>query len=477
MTIWLFTALSTSAGWSVVAGIFLAGSLQRPRMIWAAALAGMGIVVSALVLVSSLDPSFDSAWSLFGFNPPRLAKQVWKTSDYAPVIWGVLAGSAIPLVGLGFSLVATRQARRRQIPILAAFMGLALAGLFASTVVVPPSAVVPLRDASPELKVPPGFSIRAYLPQGLFFPTSIAFDSNDRLFVATVNGDVHVVEDTDGDGVGDEIRLYVHKDELALGLAISDDDRSVYISGGGQVLRVDDIDGDGRADSTSQIIEGLPSFIYDSHSNNGLAIGPDGRLYITLGGTADHGSEDYPLAGSILVANPDGTGLEVYASGLRNPYDVAFTSTGLLVASDNGPDRTDEQLTWTPPDELNLIREGADYGYPDYFGFPPAWSDSVGPIVAFRSHSVPTGLVAYPGGQFPSGYFDKVFVTLYGRGFSKVMTVAIGEVRPGVFRGDIEDFAFGFSSPIDVAVDSQARLYVADYGGNQVYQVSWTGDE
>ena len=70
----------------------------------------------------------------------------------------------------------------------------------------------------------------------------------------------------------------------------------------------------------------------------------------------------------------------------------------------------------------------------------------------------------------------RVFVALYGRPSSKAVSVTLEEPQPGIYRGVAEDFAVGFVSVTDVAIDSKGHLYIADYGGNQVYRVSWIGD-
>ena len=306
----------------------------------------------------------------------------------------------------------------------------------------------------------------------MFRPTSIAFDSQDRLFVAAREGVVSIVEDRDGDGIGDYVKSFGSKEGMALGLYVSPDGGTVYLSGGGSIVLLKDHDLDGTSDSSEIIIQGLPSFVYDAHSNNGIQIGPDGRLYFTLGGISDHGPDDNPIAGSILVADPDGSNMEVYASVFRNPYDIAFTSSGLLIATDNGPDFQDQKLNWSPPDELNLALEGNNYGYPDDFGYPPPWSSSSPPIAVFPSHSVPTGVTEYLGSEFPTEFQGKLFVSLFGPavnprfdGFveAEVVIVGLSEPTPGSIRGEVSEFAKGFSAPIDVAVDSHGNLYVADY--------------
>ena len=282
MSTWLFIALSLSAALSILFGAFLGGSLRRWNLIWAGCLAALGVAVLALLLLASVD----SFLSVFSFNPIRVAKRIWETSDQGVVIKGTLAGVPIPVLGFAGFYYFFRRSEKWLAPSVTAFSGVVLLVLFLSTLIAPPSVVVPASDVSPELKVPPGFKIKPFLPGGLFRPTSIAFDSHDRLFIASRNGVVSVVEDSDGDGVGDRVDVYGQKEGMALGLALTENGRTLFVAGGGSVVRLDDEDADGDVDSTSLIIDDLPSFVYDAHSNNGIAIGPDGLLYLTLGDSA-----------------------------------------------------------------------------------------------------------------------------------------------------------------------------------------------
>lgn len=471
-----------NTGLTVLCGAFLAGSLFRSGLVWGLCLVVLGGVVLSLLAASSVE----SLPTVFQFNPVRVAKRVWETSDYGSVLKGALTGVPVPMAVLAVTWYLTRRSSRWQNPASALVCAVSTIALLAATMSIAPSVTVPTQDITESLNVPPGFDIEAYLPEGSYRPTAIAVDSQGRLYMGNFEGVVSIVDDLDGDGAGDEVRTFIQKGSPALGLAISPDDKTVYIAGGGKVLMVTDEDHDGVPDSEKVIIDDLPSFTYDAHSNNGITIGPDGKLYMTLGGTSDHGPENHPLAGAVLTANNDGSGLRVYAPGLRNSYDLAFDSKGTLIATDNQPDVLDTDLTWEPPEELNIIREGENYGYPDVFGFPPPWSDSTAPIALFPSHSVATGVVAYSGEQFPSEYQDKIFVTLFGplvnpkyRGLvtPKVVVVTLVEPSTGGIRGSVEDFALGLKAPIDVAVDKKGHLYVADYAGHMVYRVSWAGQE
>ena len=106
------------------------------------------------------------------------------------------------------------------------------------------------------------------------------------------------------------------------------------------------------------------------HNGGRIAFGPDGKLYVTIGDTSrpETAQDAEALKGKILRYNPDGSiladnpipGSPVYALGLRNPFGLAFRpETGELFATDNGP---------AGNDELNVIRAGANYGWPEAVG-------------------------------------------------------------------------------------------------------------
>ena len=154
---------------------------------------------------------------------------------------------------------------------------------------------------------------------GLESPTSLAFGPDGRLYVAQVSGLVLALTDGDEDGRAETRQEYARFNS-PLGLTFHGTD--LYIGRRGGVALARDTDGDGAADSLQEIVSGLPA---TRHQTNGLAFGPDGQLYIAQGSTSDRGESGIqPLEASILVADPDGANLQVFASGLRNPFDLAF---------------------------------------------------------------------------------------------------------------------------------------------------------
>jgi glucose/arabinose dehydrogenase len=241
--------------------------------------------------------------------------------------------------------------------------------------------------------LPPGFSLTRYAD--VFRPTSLAFGPDGRLYVASANQVVYALADTDGDGRAETRTTYADNLPAPLGLLWIGKDLYVSYTGNVDILR--DTNGDGLADRRVSVVAGLPNQL---HQNDGMALGPDGYIYLGNGSSCDACVEASPLSAAILRFHPNGTGLSVFASGLRNPYDVAFNAVGDLFATDNGQDKLGDTL---PPEELNWVRAGLNYGWPDCWAgdIDAACANKAGPVAAFTAHSSADGLTFYEASQFP----------------------------------------------------------------------------
>lgn len=456
--------------------VLLAKRSSSPRWI-----GGLLVVESGLFLVIFLSLSTEL---LIPTPPITLAVR-----DIIPLI-PALVGSLIGVAGLAGLYLVGKESRLRNVQAgswvvfsvaLIGFFGFLIIAVWAApsieeAIPLPTPSLTPQPTPVPHIELiaptlPEGFRVEAVTPRGFFNrPTSMTFGEDGELYVGSTDGIAILDYATEGGEVG-ESKAFAGGVSSPLGLVFQDG--SLYASSEGTIVRIEDLDGDRDADSIEILFDGLPHFVYEVHSNNGLAFGLDGRLYVGLGGTSDHGPEDHPFAGSILVSELGGAPLEIFATGFRNPYDLAFCSDGRLYATDNGPDQiTDESLVYFPPDELNLVEAGADYGYPVSYGYPPDWSDSIGPIALLPARAGVTGIACYEGGQFPEEFEGDLFTTTWAS--SQLIHIELDEQAEHT-TGTISYFAEGWGQPIDIVVDSEGALLILDWHLGQIFRITYGG--
>ena len=254
----------------------------------------------------------------------------------------------------------------------------------------------------------PGFSLTVYARVPA--PTSLAFGPDGRLYAASTNGAVYAVADLDGDQRGEQVQPYAVGLDTPLGLAWIG--QQLFVSIRGSVVVVWDADGDGFAESRATVVDNLPSF--GLHQNDSLAVGADGFIYMGQGTDCDHCQEADPRNGAILRFKPNGTQLSIYARGHAQPVWAGLQRAGRSVRHRQRPRRP-----WAPtlpPEELNDIQPGANYGWPDCWpgNDAPACATVTQPVATFSAHTSADGLAFYTAHQFPADYFDNAFVAILG---------------------------------------------------------------
>ena len=163
---------------------------------------------------------------------------------------------------------------------------------------------------------------------------------------------IHLIADEDGDGFADTIHTYAEDlDHLIGGVAggVLFHEGSVFVSPVPEVVRFRDTDGDDKADQREVIASGFGVHLaYAGHDMHGLRIGPDGRLYWSIGDkgirvkTADGRDYRFPSQGGLMRCEPDGSNFEIFAHGQRNMQEVAFDQYGNFFAVDNDADFSGE---------------------------------------------------------------------------------------------------------------------------------------
>ena len=178
---------------------------------------------------------------------------------------------------------------------------------------------------------------------------------------------VYRLEDTNGDGFADLSQLAVldfHEEVTDVAGAVLKHGEDLFVGVAPDMWRMQDTNGDGIMDQKTSIAHGFGVHVgFGGHNMSGLTVGPDGRIYWSIGDIGFKGSgvegEEWkdPNSGVIVRANPDGTNFEVFASGLRNVHEFVFDEYANLISVDNDGDHAGET------ERLVYIVNGSDAGW------------------------------------------------------------------------------------------------------------------
>jgi quinoprotein glucose dehydrogenase len=293
---------------------------------------------------------------------------------------------------------------------------------------------------------------------------------------------IRLLEDLDGDGVADRATVFADGFRGAatgIGSGLLAHRGLVWYACVPDLWVLRDEDGDGRADAQRSMSHGYGVHVgYLGHDLHGLAIGPDGRLYFSMGDRGLHvpsGGSVYhlPDTGTVLRCELDGTNLETFAVGFRNPQELAFDERGNLFTGENNCDKGDG-ARWVH------VVEGGDSGWRIGYQFITApaltgpwnaeqlWKPDSGaayilPPLANITDG-PSGLTYYPGTGLPERYRDHFFLCDFRgtSGQSGVWSFSI-EPRGATFRvTDLHKFAWGVLAT-DAEFGPDGALHVSDW--------------
>ncbi len=262
---------------------------------------------------------------------------------------------------------------------------------------------------------------------------------------------------------------------------------ALYVAEVSRILRYDDIED--RLDAPPKPVIVTAQLPRDAHHGwKYIAFGPDGRLYVPIGAPCNICDE--PTHAQILRMNPDGSGRETFARGVRN--SVGFTwhpVTGEFWFTDNGRDYLGDDA---PPCELNRApRAGLHFGFPfchggdikdPEFGKLGTCSATIAPARKLDAHVAPLGVKFYTGTQFPEDFHNQLFIAEHGSwNRSERSGYRITLVRlEGAKAVSYEPFVTGWNQrdrvlgrPVDLLVMADGSMLVSDDSAGVIYRIAY----
>lgn len=335
-----------------------------------------------------------------------------------------------------------------------------------------------------KIELPEGFNIEEFAG-GLGKPRLMAMSPDGVLFTASMGkGAVLALPDSDNNGKADTVITFV--EGLSRPNSIAFHDGYLYVGETDKIVRFKYGGYDKKPGKKEVLVSGLPN---NGHFTKTLDFGPDGRMYVSMGSSCNVCVEEDKRRAAVLVYSADGKDGKVYASGLRNSVGLTrHPETGELWATDNGRDWLGDDL---PPEEVNVVKEGKDYGWPYCYGDnipdpdfnePAKCVNTVVPVVKMQAHSAPLGLTFYNGNMFPPDYRSDLFVAFHGSwnrseptGY-KVVRIKMNGGKPE----SVEDFASGwlrgvnrYGRPVGVTVGPAGELFVSDDMRDVIYRITY----
>ena len=331
---------------------------------------------------------------------------------------------------------------------------------------------------------------------------------NPRTIYVLPNADVLVMEslrpggesrvllfrDTNKDGQPDRRYVFLRGLNMAFGMSLAGS--RFYVGNTDGIVVFPYSAGDTRIRRQPEKILNLPAGGH--YTRNIIAEANGEKFYVAVGSATNvdeqRVDEKDSRRAAILQVNRDGTGMSVFASGLRNPVGMDWEpQSKKLWAVVNERDMLGDELV---PDYLTSVRQGAFYGWPySYFGQnedprkkgqrPDLVAKAIKPDYALGAHVAPLGLAFYQGSTFPERYHGGAFIGMHGswnRANLVGYKVAFVPFQSGKPSGPVEDFLTGFIAsprgsevygrPVGVAVWTDGSLLVSDDGAGKVWRVS-----
>jgi glucose/arabinose dehydrogenase len=335
-----------------------------------------------------------------------------------------------------------------------------------------------------KIVLPPGFSISVFaeVPNA----RSMCYGEKGTLFVGNRQRDkVYAVRDEDKDGVAEKV--YTLDSGLTMPCGVAFRKGSLYVAEVNRILRFDNIES--SLDNPPKPVVVFDQFPGDRHHGwKYIAFGPDDKLYVPVGAPCNVCETD-SIHATIMRINPDGTGLEVFAKGVRNSVGFDWhPQTKELWFTENGRDNLGDDI---PGDELNYApRKGLHFGFPychqgnfpdPGFGKDKNCNDYTAPSKILDPHVAAVGMRFYTGDMFLPEYKNQIFIAEHGSwnrtepiGY-RIMLVRLENNKPVQYvkfaHGWLQENGRVTGRPSDVEVTPDGALLVSDDQKGAIYRI------
>ncbi|OGD86516.1 hypothetical protein A2Z23_03455 [Candidatus Curtissbacteria bacterium RBG_16_39_7] len=315
----------------------------------------------------------------------------------------------------------------------------------------------------------------------------LEFTQDGTLFVSIpAQGKILALPDKNYDGIADEVKEILQGLNKPHGIAFYNG--KLFVAEETKIARYN-WDPEKLSVTFDKLLFSLPEG--GRHFTRTIAFNKKGQMFVSIGSTCNVCFEKNEWLSAVVVSDTEGINPTLFAKGLRNSVFITTNpATDEVWGTEMGRDFLGDNL---PPDEINIISEGKDYGWPRCFGnkvhdtnFDSSGSgqsceNTESPFYEIPAHSAPLGLVFINSPQFPKEWQGDLLVSYHGSWNRSVPTgykITRLNVEGNTIKSE-QDFVSGFlqgpqtyGRPVDLIFDSQGSLYISDDKSESIYKVT-----